>query len=238
MKQKCFAVLAYAAAIGSILFLLITCIDCHCFNRSFYKREYAKLHTAAELNMSDQDLMTATETLLDYLQDKQDHIVAEIQVNGFEREAFNERETLHMKDVKGLYQFALQVRLCAGLIFIGSCALLWLKRKASFFTLISMAYSQCAFAFLLFVAFLGIWATVDFTSLWESFHRLFFTNDLWLLNPHTDLMINLFPEEFFFHMVLRIAVSFTVCFVGLWIACAVYLHRFTVFKRYRKESIS
>lgn len=236
MKQKSYALLSYMAAISAILFLLISCIDWNCFNRSFYEREYASLHTASELNMSHEDLMKATNTLLDYLQDKQEHIIAEIQVNGFDREAFNERETLHMKDVKGLYQFALGLRLFAGVLMVGSLISLWLKQRAAFFDYLSLAYSQCALAFLLFIAFLGIWAAVDFTSLWESFHHLFFTNDLWLLNPYTDLMINMFPEVFFFDMVIRIALSFMVCFFGLWILSACYIYRFRLFKRYRKES--
>lgn len=235
MKQKGFGMLAYTAAVSAILFLLVSCIDLNCFNRSFYENEYAALDTAAQLDMSHQDLMKATNTLLDYLQDKQDHIVAEIRVNGFDREAFNERETLHMKDVKGLYQFALWLRLSAGIVFAVSIVILWRKQRSVFWERLSLAYSQCALAFLMFIAFLGIWAAVDFSTLWESFHHLFFTNDLWLLNPHTDLMINMFPEVFFFHMVMRIAVSFLICFGGLWIAALCYKHRFAIFSRYRKE---
>ena len=67
MKQKGFALSAYAAAVSAILFLLVTCIDIHCFNRSFYEREYASLKTAEDLNMSHRDLMKATDALLDYL---------------------------------------------------------------------------------------------------------------------------------------------------------------------------
>lgn len=236
MKQKSFVLLSYAAAVSAILFLLVTCIDIHCFNRSFYEREYASLQTAEDLNMSHQDLMKATEALLDYLQGKQEHITAVIEVNGFEREAFNERETLHMVDVKGLYQLALQIRLVSGIVLVVSVGLLWWKKRSQLWEYLSFAYSQCAAAFLLFVGFLGIWAAVDFTSLWESFHRLFFTNELWLLNPHTDLMINMFPEVFFFHMVLRITLSFVVCFGVLWLAAFCYAHRFSLHQRFRRES--
>lgn len=237
MKQKGFAFLSYAAAVSAILFLLVTCIDIHCFNRNFYEREYASLQTADNLNMSHSDLMKATNALLDYLQNKQDHIKTDIVVNGFEKEAFNERETLHMADVKGLYQFALRLRLMAVLVLVISVVVLWQKCRSQLIEYLSLAYSQCAMAFLIFVAFLGIWAAVDFTSLWESFHRLFFTNDLWLLNPHTDLMINMFPEQFFFHMVLRIALSFIVCFSVLWIGAHCYLHRFSLLRYWkRKES--
>ena len=36
-----------------------------------------------------------------------------------------------------------------------------------------------------------------FNSLFVLFHKVAFTNDLWLLNPQTDLLIRLMPIEFF-----------------------------------------
>lgn len=208
---------AFAASISVILILLISAIDVNCFRRSFYEREYAAMNTAADLHMSHEDLMKATETLLDYLQDKRSDIQVTINVYGLEREAFNERETLHMVDVKQLYQFALIVRIAAIGCLAGSLWLLWRRKKGDMLMMLAQAYQKCAIVFVCFVAMLGIWALCDFTALWESFHRLFFRNDLWLLNPYTDLMINMFPEDFFFHMVMRIALMFIVGFVGLGI---------------------
>lgn len=64
----------------------------------------------------------------------------------------------------------------------------------------------------LFFLMLSFWASIDFTNFWISFHELFFTNDLWLLNPMTDLMIQMFPETFFFDMVIQIIVVFFATF--------------------------
>ena len=91
--------------------------------------------------------------------------------------------------------------------------------------MLAAAYGKCAIGFLCFVAMMGIWAFCDFTGLWESFHRLFFRNDLWLLNPRTDLMINMFPEDFFFHMVIRIAVMFLIGFGGMAVWSVFYWKR-------------
>ena len=44
----------------------------------------------------------------------------------------------------------------------------------------------------------------DFGTLFTRFHLLAFTNDLWLLNPETDLMIRMLPQEFFEKMALRL----------------------------------
>ena len=67
----------------------------------------------------------------------------------------------------------------------------------------------------MFFAFLGIWAYVDFNAFWTMFHEILFTNDLWLLDPRVSIMINMFPEEFWFGMVIRIALTFIVSFCGI-----------------------
>ena len=42
----------------------------------------------------------------------------------------------------------------------------------------------------------GILALVGFESAWERLHEIVFTNDLWLLDPRTDRLIQMFPESF------------------------------------------
>jgi integral membrane protein (TIGR01906 family) len=54
------------------------------------------------------------------------------------------------------------------------------------------------------ILFIAIWALADFNQFWTNFHLLFFDNDLWLLDPNTSIMINLFPGSFFFDLVTRI----------------------------------
>ena len=39
--------------------------------------------------------------------------------------------------------------------------------------------------------------STDFTKYFTIFHLIFFDNDDWLLNPKTDLLINIVPEGFF-----------------------------------------
>lgn len=235
MKNRLSGWCCYIASISAIVIILITSIDLHCFNSDFYESEYASLDTANSLEMSQTDLMSATTTLLDYLQDKRSDIQVEIEVREMERPAFNERETLHMVDVKNLYQNALFARTIAILCLIASLAYLFYQLRKEAWEYLAKGYTQTAFAFIAIVGFLGMWAAVDFTSLWEGFHRVFFTNDLWLLNPRTDLMINMFPETFFFHMVIRIVVTFLLCFLLPFIASIYYWNRKSHFLQiYRK----
>ena len=48
---------------------------------------------------------------------------------------------------------------------------------------------------------------VGFSRVFIAFHHLAFSNDLWLLDPATDAMIRMLPEEFFAGMALQGTVS-------------------------------
>ena len=52
-------------------------------------------------------------------------------------------------------------------------------------------------AFFSLVLIIVIWAAVNFEGLFYAFHRLLFRNDLWLLDPQKDLLLQLMPLPFF-----------------------------------------
>ena len=51
---------------------------------------------------------------------------------------------------------------------------------------------------------LAVWAMIDFNAAFNFFHEILFTNDLWLLNPATDLLIRICPISMFMAMGARI----------------------------------
>ena len=58
----------------------------------------------------------------------------------------------------------------------------------------------------------------DFSKYFIVFHHIFFDNDLWILNPATDMLINIVPEPFFMDTAFRIALTFgimVIVFFGL-----------------------
>lgn len=50
--------------------------------------------------------------------------------------------------------------------------------------------------------FLAIPAVADFSDWWTGFHRISFSNELWLLDPATEWLIKMFPLDFFFAVVV------------------------------------
>ena len=184
--------------------IIATVIDVVSFDRSFYENEYRKNDTVSYTGMSAEDNLRATDTLLDYLQDKRQDIVCIAEVSGVEREVFNERETLHMVDVKALYQNAIRVRNGCVIAAVILLVLSVLIGKKSFFSVLRSGWKKGILLTGAVIVFIAIWALADFDQFWTNFHYLFFDNDLWLLDPNTSIMINLFPGTFFFDLVIRI----------------------------------
>lgn len=213
----------HCSAIGMILILLVTSVDINCFNIDFYTNQYEQLNTAQRLRLSEEDLTKATTVLLDYLRSDRDDCNVTITQYEEVKEAFNEKEKTHMVDVRNLYEFALNLRLISIIIVIVSLLYLWLYDKQIPWFALSSAFVKISVLFLMFFAFLGIWAYVDFNAFWTMFHEICFTNDLWLLNPATDLMINLFPSPVFSALVFKILFSFLCPFVGLFVAAMIYI---------------
>jgi len=63
-------------------------------------------------------------------------------------------------------------------------------------------------AFFAVIGAIALLLVSDFNRYFTLFHEIFFNNDLWLLNPATDLMINLVPEQFFFDTAITIGLIF------------------------------
>ena len=239
MKNKINEIMGILIAIAIIACCLLGSISFHAFNRNYFESEYQRLNTAASIGMSEEDLFEATDVLLDYLQDERDDIQVNAEIVGVEREVFNERETAHMVDVKNLW-INVQ-RVVAVLAAIGVIAAIYLaseviRKKCEFsalFKQLNNAFKQVSIAFVIIAAFLIGYALIDFTSFWTAFHELFFTNDLWLLNPATSIMINMFPESFFAGMVFRIAITFVLSY-----GCIVALTHFIYKKSMKKQRLS
>ncbi len=216
-----------AAIIGFlalIIAILLTVVDWAAFDKGFYTKEYSRDNTAEYIGMSEEDLMESTFALLDYLRDKRDDIVVVAEVRGKEREVFDTRETLHMEDVKALYQGALTARNI--LAITGILLLLYvffrIKDPAN---ILFESYISAFILIAVFVTVIGIYAMIDFDNFWMQFHYLFFDNELFLLDPSVSIMINMFPEIFFSDMVFRIIGVFAVTVILIGILLYVFRRR-------------
>jgi integral membrane protein (TIGR01906 family) len=183
--------------------LLLFAFDRGALDRGYHQRLYTELGSAGLAGVDEPTLSKIGDMLVDYLSGARDNLDMTATVNGNIQPVFNGREIAHMVDVKSLFLLERRmtavfaglglVLLAAGLIGKG-----WARRLKR----AGVTGQVFWLALLLFVA---VWAAADFDNVFLRFHGILFHNDLWLLNPETDLMIRMLPEQFFMKVALRAA---------------------------------
>lgn len=190
--------------VGLLLANLLSAISIASLNPAFFERFYDEQHTYQAMGMSQTDLMKATHGLVDYMIGKRDDLDIEVWVNQEKVAMFNQREIDHMVDVLALYQGMVKVQWASYGFFIIMALLALLKFKKQFFMELLEASKQALVLLAIILGGLSLFAIIDFNQFWTSFHLLFFTNDLWLLDPLTDRMISMVPLLFFQKLVFTI----------------------------------
>lgn len=197
---------AALAAFSLIVILLVTAAEAAIYlDFRFYEKEYRKYGVLEELEMEMEDVMHVTREMMAYLHDRREDLKVETTVAGSQREFFNDREKAHMVDVKRIFDTAVMMRRVAVGLFLIALGVL-LSCKGNWKKLIPKCYMAETALFLMGAGVIAFLFTRDFGQYFIKFHELFFSNDLWLLDPETDLMIRMLPEGFFADFAARIGI--------------------------------
>lgn len=185
------------------------------FDFKWYSSEYDKYNVCETLNMTKPDLGVVTEKMVGYLKGTEEDLVVETEINGETREFFNDKEKAHLADVKAIYDKIAKTRNIAIVIAVGGGVYFtFAKRKG----VASMDYMPKAFGivglvFLALMAVIFVALKLNFDNMFIMFHEKMFTNNLWLLDPSKDLLINMLPEGFFVDTAFRIAKYLLLCYL-------------------------
>ena len=184
------------------------------YKNGYFQKEYDKYQVAQAVHIEMEDLLTVTDEMMDYLKGDRENLVIYTKIENTEREFFNAKEKKHMADVQALFLSAQRLRfgLALFVILISGC-LLYLKKGRSLFKGIQ-------WGIFVFFALMGILAALmvhNFNRYFTLFHQLFFNNNDWILNPKTDLLINIVPEGFFRDTAFWIAGLFFAGAFLIWI---------------------
>lgn len=202
-----------------MIILLITSVEAVAYwFPGYYEREYEKYNVTAAVHMEMDDLLDVTDEMMAYLRGKRDDLHVMTVVDGQPREFFNEREIAHMEDVRGLFLGAITLRrVCAAAA--AACVVLMALLKADVKRLLPRTLCAGIGLFFLAAAAVGLLIASDFSRYFIVFHHIFFDNDLWILNPATDLLINIVPEPFFADTAFCIGATFGLSALVLFAVC-------------------
>ena len=211
--------LGLLCAFSLMIVFLITSVEAVAYwTPHYYENEYTRYGVADNVHMEMDDLLHVTDEMMAYLRGSREDLNIDTVVDGTPREFFNAREKAHMADVRNLFLGGLALRRLGLLLAVASIALLAVL-KVPLKRLLPRMLCAGTVLFLAVTALLAGIISTDFTKYFIIFHKIFFTNDLWLLDPRTDLLINIVPEPFFMDTAAHIGITFCLMTGALFLIC-------------------
>lgn len=220
-----------------MLILLITATQALCYwLPDWWRNEYAKYDTPSNVRgeMSLDDAVSVTGDMLDYCIgriDTLDNSMATI--DGVTAPFYTDREKLHLADCRNLFQAAIRVRVIAALLCIGLAVWIYVRiGKEKTPAILARGWLRSLAFVAVLSVIIAVMCMIDFTYVFTVFHHIFFDNDLWILYPDKDNLINIMQEDVFSDAAMYIA--------GMWLAaCAlISVPAAAVLRRSRREGYS
>lgn len=157
-----------------------------------YEYGFNKYMVSEKTGFSEEELLDVAQGLIHYFNTGN---------GGEEFEIFNEREVVHLEDVRSLIVlcYCVQLATLVYLIIFALAGFIWKrKRFAPPFIRMTVGGSILTIALL---AFVGLLALADFDWLFTTFHHLFFSGDSWILSGYLP---QIFTWGFFYDAALFI----------------------------------
>lgn len=195
---------AIIISFGIIFSLFLFFIDFMAVDSSYYNNFHDKYNISESSGLDRKWIEDASNGLIKYIK------------NGENKELepfFNEKEIMHMEDVYGLFKLNRIVYTVLGTFSVFALLVYLFIGK---YDIIKYIKKYFLFVYFGIIGLFGVLA-LFFSSSFVYFHKLFFTNDLWILDYETDLMIRILPENFFLNIFVNIMVLFSISIFLIYI---------------------
>ncbi|WP_288868591.1 TIGR01906 family membrane protein [uncultured Parvimonas sp.] len=196
-------IFAFFISISIVLFVLLYSIDFMAKDISYYNNFHSEYKIDEVSGLSKEWITEASDSLVKFIKNGDKEVL---------KKNFNEKEILHMEDVYKLFVLDRIVYITLLIIFLAGIIYKFSKKENYFF---NMLRKYILISYALVISFLGI-CSLFFSESFIYFHKLFFSNDLWLLDYETDLMIRILPEEFFFTLFVNVLMISTVAVILIY----------------------
>ena len=217
----------YLVCLNMLIIILLLSVYTTATDRQFYENQYVKNTTNVQIGITIEDLNTVTDNLLNYLTGQRENLNMKANIQGVEREVFDEQEKLHMIDVKELFLSVINVFIILLVFDIISLIILYRNNPIkSYFK----QYKNTLLISSIACLTLGVVFYFNFNWFWTNFHHVFFSNDLWILDPNISVMINMFPIEFFLSMCITILIKFAIMAIIVFILLYIKNHKIKTIK--------
>ena len=195
-----------ALFIVAVPLFLVTASVTWAFNSpGLYENGFEKYQISLTSGITSADLRQVGADLRGYFNSNDEPLDIRTRILGTERELFNPTEIAHMRDVKRLVWGVYVLGAVSGVYLFMLVIAGFLRRRKGFVeTLAPRLLWGGALTLVLLVAF-GLLAATGFDTLFLRFHQFSFANDFWQLDPRTDYLVRLFPQDFWFDATMSVA---------------------------------
>jgi integral membrane protein (TIGR01906 family) len=172
-----------------------------------YKYGFEKYNVSQTTGIAEVELEKAATGLISYFNSGEVNISLSVIKNGKTFELFNQREVVHLRDVKGLIRldyWVLLGTLIYALAYAG-VSLFW-RRGRHWRQLARRTVAGSGTTLALMLA-IGLGILLNFDQLFLQFHLLSFSNEFWQLDPTRDYLIILFPGGFWYDAAIFCALA-------------------------------
>ena len=163
-----------------------------------YKAGFEKYDISHTTGLAEEELQEAATGLIKYFRSGKEYISLTVIKDGEPFELFNQKEIIHLKDVKGLLWLDYRVLLGALIYILGFAGISFFQRKRTYWRRLAWGAVWGGGITLALMLALGLGAVLNFDQLFWQFHLISFTNELWQLDSTKDYLIMLFPQGFWY----------------------------------------
>lgn len=187
--------------------------------------EYAadNFDTPATTGIERAELLRASGELRDYFNNDEEMIFVRVQKDGQPISLFNQRETLHLRDVKNVFLTSFRVQELSVLFVLAYVVGTFIWAREGSLRVLARNVLFSGILSLAIIGGVGAYAVSGFHQLFTQFHLIAFDNDLWKLNPSRDHLIQMFPDQFWQNLSMFIGAVSLVQIAAVTLISAVYL---------------
>jgi integral membrane protein (TIGR01906 family) len=163
-----------------------------------YKYGFEKYDISQATGLDSSELDKTARGLISYFNSDEEYISITVIKDGEPFELFNQREIIHLKDVKGLIQLNYGVGLGTLVYLLAYAAVCLFWKKKRYWRHLAWGLVRGSSLTLGLMLALGLGILFGFEQIFWQFHVVSFSNQFWLLDPTKDYLKMLFPDGFFY----------------------------------------
>ena len=189
MKKLFNIFISFSLAIFIITGSVILGLRC----KNIYYNDISNLNISDMSGFTDEEIMLNYDYLIDY------NLNSSVEEFNLPTIKYSKEGKIHFEEVRNIFQFIKRVCLISFLISLVGVIISIKNKNIKFLNTTSIMTIGL-------IIITAIPLLINFNYFFIKFHEMVFSNDYWIFDPDKDPVINMLPEEVFFHIGLFILV--------------------------------